>query len=194
MPIELRVPDTHDRLLAATETCLRRRGIRRTTVIEIAEEAGLSRATLYKHFPDKAALVVAALARTDEQFWADAAQRVSSCTGLAAQVAEAVRIAREHSPGALLLRLRAQEPDAFAATVGTGLREMVPNMALFWRPYLLAAREAGELRADLDVERAAEWVVRIVLSLVTVPGDGFDSDDPRGVRAFLDEFLVVGLR
>jgi AcrR family transcriptional regulator len=194
VPIELRAPDTHDRLLAATETCLRRSGIRRTTVIEIAEEAGLSRATLYKHFPDKAALVVAALARTDEQFWAEATAQVSARTGLAAQVAEAVRIARERPPGALLLQLREAEPDAFTATVGTGLREMVPNMSLFWQPFLLAARDAGELRVDLDLARASEWVVRVVLSLVTIPGDRFDSDDPHSVQDFLADFLVAGLR
>ena len=33
---------------------------------------------------------------------------------------------------------------------------------------------AGEVRADLDVARAAEWVIRIVLSLVTVPGGAVD--------------------
>ncbi len=117
-------------MLAAAEACLRRSGIRRTTVIEIAREAGMSRAGLYKHFPDKASIVVAALARTDELFWADAHARISGVQGIAAQVAEAVRISREHQPGALLLRLEAEEPEAFAATVGTGLRAMMPGMAV----------------------------------------------------------------
>jgi len=185
---------SRDRLLAAAERCLRRSGIRRTTVIEIAQEAGMSRAWLYKHFPDKASLVVAALARTDELFWADARARISGVRGLAAQVAEAVRIARQHQPGALLLRLKAEEPGAYAETVGTGLREMMPGMALFWHPYLEAARTRGEVRADLDIARGGEWVMRTVLSLITVPGDAVDGDDPPSVRRFVDEFLVAGLR
>jgi AcrR family transcriptional regulator len=180
-------------LLSATEQCLRRSGIRRTTVIEIAHEAGVSRASLYKHFPDKASLVVAALVRTDETFWADAHARVSGALGIAAQVAEAVRMSREHQPGALLLQLKEEEPEAFAETVGTGLREMMPGMAVFWHPYLETARSRGEVRADLDVVRAGEWVMRIVLSLVTVPGDAVDVDRPRSVRRFIDEFLVTGL-
>jgi AcrR family transcriptional regulator len=185
---------SRDRLLAAAERCLRRSGIRRTTVIEIAQEAGMSRAWLYKHFPDKASLVVAALARTDELFWADARARISGACGLAAQVAEAVRIARQHRPGALLLQLKAEEPEAYAETVGTGLREMMPGMALFWHPYLEAARSRGEVRADLDIARGGEWVMRTVLSLITVPGDAVDCDDPASVRRFVDEFLVAGLR
>jgi len=185
---------TRDRLLAATERCLRRSGIRRTTMIEIASEAGLSRASLYKYFPDKASLVVAALARTDEAFWADAHTRISRTQGIAAQVAEAVQMSREHQPGALLLQLKAEEPEAFAETVGTGLAEMMPGMAVFWHSYLEAARSGHEVRADLDVVRAGEWVMRMVLSLITVPGEVVDLDDPASIRRFVDEFLVAGLR
>ena len=184
---------TRDRLLDATERCLRRSGLRRTTMVEVAQEAGLSRAWLYRQFPDKASLVVATLARTDEQFWSDAHARVSAASGLAAQVAEAVVLSREQRPGALLLELKAREPEAFAEAMGRGLREMMPGMATFWHSYLEDAIARGEVRADLDVARAAEWVMRIVLSLVTVPGPAVDVDDRVAVRRFIGEFLVTGL-
>lgn len=185
---------TRDRLLAATEQCLRSSGIRRTTVIAVAQEAGVSRAWLYRLFPNKASLVVAALARTDETFWADAHARVGAVRGIAAQVAEAVQLSREHEPRALLLQLRAQEPEALAEIVGTGLREMMPGLAVFWHPYLEAARLHGEVRPDLNIARAGEWVMRMVLSLLTVPGEAVDMDDSSSVRSFVDEFLVTGLR
>jgi AcrR family transcriptional regulator len=185
---------TRDRLLAATERCLRRSGIRRTTVIAIAGEAGVSRAWLYRHFPNKASLVVATLARTDETFWANARARVSAAQGIATQVAEAVQLSREHEPRALLLQLRAQEPEAFAEIVGTGLREMMPGLAVFWHPYLEAARASGEVRADLNIARAGEWVMRMVLSLITVPGEAVDVDDAASTRRFMEEFLLTGLR
>jgi AcrR family transcriptional regulator len=183
---------TRDRLIDATERCLRRSGIRKTTVIEIAQEAGVSRAWLYRHFPDKASLVTAALARTDEQFWADAHARVSAAAGLAAQVAAAVAFSVEHQPSVLVLRLKGDEPEAFAEMIGSGLAEMMPGMARFWHGYVEAARSRGEVRADLDVARAAEWIMRVVLSLVTVPGGAVDTDDPASVRRFLDDFLVAG--
>jgi AcrR family transcriptional regulator len=182
-----------DRLLDATERCLRRSGLRRTTMIEVAHEAGLSRAWLYRQFPDKASLVLATLARTDEKFWAGAHARVAAAQGLTAQVAEAVALAREQQPGALLLELKSSEPEAFAEVMGTGLREMMPGMATFWHSYLEDARAHGDVRPDLDVIRAAEWVMRVVLSLVTVPGHTVDVDDTGSVRSFVNEFLVVGL-
>ena len=186
--------ETRDRLLDATEQCLRRSGIRRTTMTQIANEAGISRAWLYRHFPDKASLVLAALARIDEEFWIEARERISAVDGIAAQVAAAVVFSLEHQPGALLLRLRDEDPEAFTAVVGRGLQEMLPGMARFWYPYLEAARDHGEVRADLDIARAAEWVIRVVMSLVTVPGEAVDHDDPESVRRFIDDFLVAGLR
>jgi AcrR family transcriptional regulator len=180
--------------LDAAERCLQRNGIRRTTMVQVADEAGLSRAWLYRHFPDKASLLGAALIRQDEQFWSDAQSRISRRDGLAAQVAEAVRCSRQQHPGALLLALQASEPAACAAIMGAGLRQAMPGMALFWRPYLEAARARGEVRADIDIGRAAEWVMRMVLSLVTVPGDAANADDPASVLRFVGEFLVTGLR
>jgi AcrR family transcriptional regulator len=186
-------PTARDRLLDATERCLRRSGLGRITMTDVAREAGLSRAWLYRQFPDKPSLVLATLARIDEQFWADAHARISAVEGLPARVAEAVAWSREQRPGALLLELQAREPEAFAATVGTGLREMMPGMATFWHSYLEDAKDSGEIRSDVDVVRAGEWVMRMVLSLVTVPGHAVDVDDRAGVRGFLSEFLVDGL-
>ena len=50
----------------------------------------------------------------------------------------------------------------------------------------------GEVRADLDVTSAAEWILWMVISLVTIPGDAVDADDPGQLREFLG-FLVRGL-
>jgi AcrR family transcriptional regulator len=174
-----------DRILDATEECLKANGIRRTTVAMVAESAGVSRAWLYRHFPDKPSLVGAALVRMDEAFWTDAHARISTCDGIVAQVAEAIAISRAHEPP-LTLQLREQEPEAFALVVGSGLREVLPGMAAFWHTYLEQARERGEVRADLDIPSAAEWVLRVVLSLVTVPTD-------HAVQPFLEDFLLPSL-
>jgi AcrR family transcriptional regulator len=183
-----------DRVLDAAERCLRRSGIRRTTMVEVAEEAEISRAWLYRHFPDKDSLVLAVLVRSDEEFWARARTRVSKADGLPAQVAEAVRLSRRHDPGALLLELTSSEPDAVGAVVGTGIGDMLPGLAKFWHAYLEEAVARGEVRVDLDVPRAAEWIMRIVISLVSIPSGLVETGDQVELRRFLDEFLVAGLR
>jgi AcrR family transcriptional regulator len=181
-----------DRLLDATVESLKEQGIRRTTVAHVADSAGVSRAWLYRHFPDKSSLVGAALIRLDEAFWEDAHKRIAKQPGIVAQVAEAVLIARSVELP-LALQLREQEPEAYALVVGTGIRDLVPGMASFWHEHLETAKQRGELRPDLDVPRAAEHVLRVVLSLVTVPGEAVDADDPRSLTSYLHEFLLPSL-
>ena len=184
---------TRDRLTEAAERCLRRSGIRRTTMVDIANEAGVSRGLVYQYFPDKSAIIVATLSQIDESFWRNAQARVSAVDGIAAQVTEAVLLTRSHMPGTLALQLKAAEPGAFAATVGVGIRELMPAMSRFWRVYIEAARESGEIRPDVDVAHASEWIMRMLFSLITMPGDSVNADDPKRLRRFIDEFLVPGL-
>ena len=182
-----------ERILDAAEACLRRDGIRRTTAAGVAAEAGVSRAWLYRHFPDKASLLSAALIRRDEAFWSQAAQVVDAADGLAAQVAAAVVLCRAAPLGPLATELRDREPEAFAAVIGTFVDDIVPGLAWFWRERLEAGVASGALRADLDVDAAAEWVMRVVVSLVSVPGQAVDIDDAASVEAYLGAFLMPAL-
>jgi AcrR family transcriptional regulator len=181
-----------ERILDATAESLAAQGIRRTTMAAVADAAGVSRAWLYRQFPDKAALVGATLVRLDEAFWDDAHKRIGKQQGIVAQIAEAVLLSRSiETP--LALQLSRQEPEAYALVVGTGIRHVVPGMAAFWHEHLEDAKASGELRADLDVGRAAEHVLRTVLSLVTVPGDAVDPDDATSLSSYLEEFLLPAL-
>jgi AcrR family transcriptional regulator len=57
-----------ERILSTAYDLFARRGIRDVGVDEIIERAGVAKATLYRHFPSKDALVLAFLARR-EQLW-----------------------------------------------------------------------------------------------------------------------------
>jgi AcrR family transcriptional regulator len=183
-----------DRILDAAEACLRRDGIRRTTALGVAREAGVSRAWLYRHFPDKAALLSAALIRRDEAFWVDAQHRVDRVDGLAAKVAAAVVLSQASPLGPLATELREQEPAAFAEVIGTYVDDVVPGLAWFWQRELAAGVAAGELRPDLDIDAAAEWVMRVVVSLVGVPGAAVDVTDAHSVEGLLETYLMPALR
>ncbi|MEO5873861.1 MAG: TetR/AcrR family transcriptional regulator [Streptosporangiaceae bacterium] len=178
------------RILDAVEACLRRDGIRRTTVLGVAEEAGLSRAYVYRFFPDKATLVSAALIRRDEAFWAAADERVSTAATFAGMVAEAVLLSRQAPLGSLALSLAEAEPRAYAEVMGTFVHEVVPGLSGFWVDQLTRARARGLLRPDLDIPAAAEWVIRVLVSLVAVPGRAVDADDRASLVSHLEAFLA----
>ena len=177
-----------DRLIDAAEVCLRAKGIRSTTVSEVAEVAQVSRGWLYRHFPDKVSLLGAAIVRLNETYWSEAHAMLEPLEGLDGQIAAGV------VHGALLMRLRMAEPEEFVACAGAGVQGLVPDLADFWRRYLVAARDRGEIHPDIDVAEASEWVARVIISLVTVPGDVLDPSDPAQVRTHVRRYLMPGLR
>lgn len=190
-----RVGSTTDRMLDAAESLLADKGIRATKMQQVADVAGVSRAWLYRHFPDKQTMVGATIVRLNEAFWANARTELDAIEGFAEQLVAGVRIGRGayDDPGALLLRLRTTEPDEFAACAGVGVAGLVPDLAAFWRPYVVAAIDGGEVDAGHDVDTTSEWVARVLISLGTVPGTTIDPDDQDSVRHYIESFVMPGL-
>ena len=188
--------NVRDRLIDAAEVCLRAKGIRATTVSEVAEVAGVSRGWLYRHFPDKVALLGAAIVRLNEVYWSESHAMLERVEGLDQQIAAGVRHGRSayDDPGALLMKLRTDEPEEFAACAGAGVAGLVPDLADFWKRYLVAAVERGEIHPDTDIPQASEWVARVLLSLTTVPGDTLDPRDPAQVLSYVRRYVMPGLR
>ena len=185
-----------ERLIDAAEACLRAKGIRATTVSEVAEAAGVSRGWLYRHYPDKASLLGAAIVRLNEVFCDESNRTLSAITGFEQQLAVGVRLGRSAyaTPGALVMQLRRDEPEEFAACAGAGVQGLVPDLGRFWRPYLEAARDRGEIHPDTELDEAAEWVARVQISLGTVPGDTLDPDDPDAVLRYMRRYVLPALR
>jgi AcrR family transcriptional regulator len=188
--------NVRDRLIDAAEVCLQAKGIRATTVSEVAEAAGVSRGWLYRHFPDKVSLLGAAIVRLNEAYWSDAHAVLEQVDGLDRQMAVGIARARTayDDPGALLMKLRIDEPEEFAACAGAGVQGLVPDLADFWSRYLVAARDGGQIHADTDIAEASEWVARVLLSLATVPGDTLDPSDADAVAAHVRRYVMPGLR
>ena len=181
------------RILDAAEVCLHDRGIKNTTMAQVAQAAGVSRAWLYRLYKDKTSLFGAVLVRIDSVHWEAEGARLRSATTLVDTVVEAVLLARRMQQRPLVKELREAEPEAFAAVSEIGMRHFIPWLAETWRGYVEDALVRGELRDDLPLDWAAEWVARVVLSLCNVPSASIDVDDREQLRSFVAEFLVPGL-
>ena len=188
--------NVRDRLIDAAEVCLRAKGIRSTTVSEVAEVAGVSRGWLYRHFPDKVTLLGAAIVRLNDAYWSEAHAVLEQVEGLDRQMGIGIARARGayDDPGTLLMKLRLEEPEEFAACAGAGVQGLVPDLAEFWSRYLIAARDRGEIDERTDIAEASEWIARVVLSLATVPGDRLDPSDADAVAAYIRRYVMPGLQ
>lgn len=191
-PVRERGPDTATRILDAAELCIRRYGLRRVSMTDVAQVAGLSRGSVYNHFQDRKALIEAVLERTADRFVAGSEVSLKRRRTLAAQVAEAAAFIRMHQDDPLLV-LTAGEDSLIASMLTARIDGLVARWVEFWQPYLAEAEARGEVRAGLDRRAAAEWIVRLLLSLVIMPSTVVDLDDPDAVRSYVQQFVVRGL-
>lgn len=186
--------ETRERLLDAAERCLQRYGMRRVSMGDVAAEAGMSRGTVYRWFGDRTTLVDAVLVRVAERFVASSEAEVDRRRTLAGQVGEgAVFICQHLRDGVVTLTLPGEHDSLFATLLTANQATLVDRWVTFWLPRLAAAARRGELRADLDHRRAAEWIVRLLLSFAVMPSVTVDLDDPDDIRAFVRDHLVAGL-
>jgi AcrR family transcriptional regulator len=185
--------DTMFRILDAAEACMARYGLR-VSMADVAAEAGVSRGTVYNAFGDRAAVADAVLARTADRFVAASAPVVDRRRTLAGQVGEAAVFITSHlDDAALTIRLPGERYSLLATLLTARIETLVDRWVAFWQPKLRAAEQRGEIRAGLDLRRAGEWIVRLLLSFAVMPSVAIDLSDPDAVRAFVKDHLVRGL-
>jgi AcrR family transcriptional regulator len=181
-----------ERILVATIVCLARYGVAKTTLDDVAHEAGCARATVYRYFPGKRALVLAA---ADAEADAIVARTVAAGAGagtiedaLTAMMTTAARAITEHAalqlalahePELVLPHLSFEGGDALLTEAG---RRFGPAIARFLR---------GESVAR--AERLAEWCTRLLLTQLHAETPLVSMTDEAAVRGLLRRFVLPGL-
>src|SRR3546814_12325463 len=85
------VDDARDRLIDAAETCFTRFGVAKTTLEDIATEAGVSRATVYRYFEGgRDEIILGVVLREGREFLAALGRRVQREETLGDAIVEGV--------------------------------------------------------------------------------------------------------
>jgi AcrR family transcriptional regulator len=181
---------TRVRLVDAALACLARQGLGKTTVDDIAREAGFSRATLYRTFPGGKEAVIAAVVETEvARLFSSLAVVMGEATDLEdVLVAGMVESARRLSGHGALAYLLIHEPDVILPRLVFAEMDRI----LFTAGDFAAPFFARWLSPD-EASRAAEWAVRIVLTYLADPAPGTDLSDPEDTRALVRAFVMPGI-
>jgi len=181
-----------ERIADAALTCVARWGITKTTLEDVAREAGIGRATIYRAFQGgKGEVLRAVLAREADRFTAgiDDAIRAAGDELEDVVVAGVVAAARQLEGHAALQYLLAHEPDVVLPHVAFDrLGRLFDVVARFADPHLARFLPEADQRA-----RAAEWLARVVLTYVFNPADGVALSDPVAARRLVRTFVLPGL-
>ncbi len=182
--------DPAARVISATLRCVARWGINKTTLDDIAREAGLSRATVYRVVPGGKDSLLALVAASElNRFFLALDAAVADIDDLeeilVAGVTAAARHLDEHDALKFMI---AHEPDQVLPRFAfTNLDLILANVRTFAAPYL--ERWLGD-----DAGHSAEWLARITLSYVCTPSPEFNLVDEQSARRLVSTFVLPGLR
>ena len=183
-----------ERVLEGALVCIGRYGLARTTVDDVAQASGVSRATIYRHFPGGREQIVAdTVAWEFSRFFQRLGEVVAGAPDLCVLLEEGVAFARKAlAEHVVFQRVVQTEPERLLPLITVEANRILPMIGAFLVPFLERERVAGRLRDGSDIGRTAEFLARMVLSCIGAPGV-YDFDDPADIRLLVREQLLAGV-
>ncbi|MCJ7436403.1 MAG: TetR/AcrR family transcriptional regulator, partial [Acidimicrobiia bacterium] len=188
------VPDQRELVYAGTYECVALYGLAKTTVDDVARASGVSRATVYRMFPGGRDQIMRETVGWEmNRFFARLAAEVENARDIETRLERGLAFARrsllEHE---VLQKVLATEPDALLPLMTVEQHRVLRYITAYLAPLLEAERAAGRLREGVDVDLAADYVARTLLSLIGSPGR-WDLADPAAVRGLVGRELLGGI-
>lgn len=176
-----------DKIVDAAVRCFERFGPQRTSMNDIADEAGISRRTLYRQFDDRPALVAELLDRRIAELHASVASHLASYDDIEEALVEGSLFSVEAGESDDLIseivrHEHAGTPERFLLRVNDATAARVLES---WSAVLDRGREEGRVRAELSDERIVELIMTV--HTVALLRDDLGRD---GRRALFRDLLV----
>ncbi len=191
-PTAIPGPDTSstsDRLVAAFLVGVARTGYARTTLDDVAREAGCSRATLYRYFPGKVHLARAAVAGEADRYLSGLRGVASTAADLEALLVDGLvftaRFLEDNDALQFLLR---SEPDVIVTQLCFANGDRFLRLACAALEPVLSPFLPGE-----RCRRDCEWVARIALAYLAPENTSTDLTDRRQAAELVRDFLLPSL-
>ena len=181
---------SRDQALAATLTCIANGGMKGFTVEDVARQAGLSRATIYRYFPGgRDQLVTETVTWEVGRFFVRLAEAIADAPDFRTRVEQGLAFAhrslRDHEA---FQRAMATDQGEIRARLA-GIAPIVVGVI---RSYLEPLLEAETLVDGVTPIEAADHLARLIGSLIVDEGV-WDLGDPSQVHELVDRWLLSGI-
>ncbi len=156
-----RDPRTDEQIIAAAADLLRQRGFERMTVDDVASRAGVGKATVYRRWPSKDDLAVAAMQRLYSVEFPDV--DTGSLRGDLTESYRSVLTFLQTSEGAAYLQMSIAESvrDERIAALYRTATQRAEDQA---RQMYVRAQKRGEIRVDVDLEYSVQWLGGLIVN------------------------------
>jgi len=183
-----RDPQTDERIIEAAAELMRQRGFERMTVDDVAAQAGVGKATVYRRWPSKDDLAVAAMERLyaveipqpdTGSIWSDLEQSYRSVIAF---------IATREGEAYLRMSIAESVRDERIARLYRTATERAEDQA---REMYRRAIKRGEVRDDCDIDCSVQWLGGLIAmrAITNRPLPGLD-EVPRLVEMTLRGILA----
>jgi AcrR family transcriptional regulator len=174
-------------ILEATQRCCERWGLAKVTVDDVAAEAGVSRATLYRMFPGGRDVLFEALRVMElEDFFVRLRGHLEGADNLRELlVRTVVHATRElRADNHLAVMLASAPGEVIGELTVDGLPRIVRVAALFISPML------DPYLARAESMRLVDVMSRLVISYFLAPSEFIDLGEPDHAAEFIDAFIA----
>lgn len=184
------VAATRQAIVAAAHGVVRRYGVKRTTVEDVARAAKVSRPTVYAYFGDKQGLIDAVLLWNGHLIREELEKRFAAAPTFADKVVAAAEFGTSDADP---LRLGESDPEVLALMLTTSAGPWVERAERFWEPLVREAQSGAEIRPELDPGRTARWIARSLFSLSIMSSPVPGEQERAEIRDWARTYLAGGL-
>jgi len=178
-----------ERLLDAAEECLAQFGPQKTSMEDVARAAGMSRATVYRYFENRDALLLGVASRQAAALAKEAMSYLAQFDNIADWLVEGlVFTLREIPKRPVFSSLVTSLDSRSASTLFLGSSGMIQIGVSVLHPMFVAAKEQGLLRDDLDIDLVIEWLLRVLWTYLNAPSQVASDED--GMRRLFRMMLL----
>ena len=176
-----------DKIVDAAIRCFERFGPQRTSMNDVADEAGISRRTLYRQFDDRPALVAEILERRLSELHASVLAHLATYDDIEDALVEGSLFSVEAGESDALVseivrHEHAGTPERFLLRVNEAITARVLES---WSAVLERGRAEGRVRSELDDSRVVELIMTV--QTVALLRDDLGRD---GRRSLFRDLLV----
>jgi AcrR family transcriptional regulator len=184
-----------EQIVKAARACFLRFGTEKTSMSDVAHEAGVSRGTVYRYFADRAALIEGVFGYESHLFHEGMRRQLDRLGSLEDQVVECAGIlaAFEHDVATGARSRIDVSRERLALLLTSHSEPLLRDTIEFLVPYVEAAKKRGELRGDVNERAASEWIGRMLFTISSMPVVTFRGTDPKAWRKFFRDHVICGL-